>query len=190
MKHLIFPLATLALFSCLTSCDNGDDMPEPEEQELITTLQLIVTPQPSGAEQTFIYKVQNGFGSTTPGTVQIDTLALTAGTTYNVRLRVLNETASPAEDITEEIISEKDEHLFLYTSDAATGAGSITVSGGSTDGQGRPFNQTAQLAAGAAGSGSLTVTLLHVPTNKAATTPAAAGGETDLEAVFPVRLAP
>ena len=188
MKPFFFSLAALVLLS--TAACNRDDTPEPDEQELITTLRVIVRPQAGGAEQTFTYKVQNGFGSTSPGTVQIDTLRLSAGAVYNAQLEVLNESEAPAENITEEILAERDDHLFLLVSNPASGAGSIAVSGGNTDNQGRPLNQTVQLTAGAAGSGTLTVTLLHEPTDKAGSTPSAAGGETDLEAIFPARITP
>lgn len=185
MKSLVF--SSLLLLSLLAACKK-DDTPEPVEQELITTVELRVTRTGQSTADVYRYKVQNGFGSTSPGTLEVDTLALPVNATFAVHLRVLNESASPVDDITDEIISEKDAHLFLFASNPATGAGSVAVIGGSTDGQGLPFNQTVQFATGTSGAGSLTVTLLHEPTNKSAATPGAAGGETDLEAIFPVHL--
>ena len=190
MKSFLFSFAALTLLSTAACNRNDDDTPEPEEQELITTLQMILTPQGGGTTDTVIYKVQNGFGSTAPGIIQIDTMVLRAGTTYDARMRVLNESETPAEDITTEIESEKDDHLFLFSSDPATGAGAVAVTGGNKDNQGLPYNLKVQITpvVHAVGNSQLTVTLLHEPTNKSATTVAAAGGETDLEAVFPVRI--
>lgn len=187
-KHF-FLFGTVALASLLTfSACNKDDVKTPsvDEPELITTLRLDVTG--SSGTQSFKYKVENGIGSTTPGTIQIDTVKLSPNTTYSVAVAVLNEKAQPVENTTDEIIGEKDEHLFFLSSDPASGAGSLSVSGGSLDNNGKPFNQTFTMNTGAAGSGAFTVTLIHQPTNKEATSTAGAGGETDAEGVFPVKL--
>jgi hypothetical protein len=181
---LLSVFSILAVSTTITSCKKKED-PKPDEQELITTLKLSVTGT-GGFARTFIYKVENGFGGTTSGTVQIDTIKLPAAQSYSVTAEVLNEKASPVENITEEVLSEKDAHLFLYISTPGTGAGSLTFSGGSKDGKNLPFNQTISVASGAAGSGKLQVNLIHEPSNKTATTTTGAGGETDVEATFPV----
>lgn len=178
--------AAVATFS---SCSKDKvETPNPDEQELITTLRLDLTPASGGATQQFVYKVENGMGSSTPGTIRIDTIKLAPVTTYNAVIVVLNEKAQPVQDVTGEVISEKDEHLFFLAGSPATGAGSVSTSGGSVDGAGKPFNQAFTLTSGAAGSGSFTITLIHEPTDKNATTAAAAGGETDAEGTFPVRI--
>lgn len=172
------------LFAACTKPDDVEN-PQPVEQELITTVQLHVTGD-SGFDKTFSYKVENGFGSTTQGNVSIDSIILAPGTIYDVEVKVLNEKESPAEDITEEVLEEKDEHLFLFVSAPSSGAGSITTQNGSKDNNNKPFNQVVEFHTGSNGTGALTVTLKHEPTNKDVTDPAAAGGETDAEAVFPV----
>jgi len=187
MKNILFTISTITALSLAAASCSKDDTPEPVEQELITTVQMIATPTGGGTAQTFNYKVQNGFGSTAPGTVQIDTVTLQAGASYNVELRVLNESESPAEDVTTEVVEERDEHLFFLE---ASPTGLVTVTDGSIDGQNRPFNQTFRLAPGTAGSGTFTITLLHEPTNKRAGTLAGAGGETDAQAIFPVVIRP
>lgn len=189
MKPLQFlPFFLLMLF---TAACSKDDTPQPEEQELITTLRMKLT-DTAGVANTFTYKVENGFGSTSPGTVQVDTVALSSGATYNAELSVLNEKASPAEDLTPEIISESDDHLFFLDIARSTGATGLllTITDMSADSQNRIFAQKFNVIAGAAGSGTFTITLLHQPTNKSAGSAASAGGETDLEAVYPVRIAP
>lgn len=173
--------ATLAV--AFAACKK-DDPPTPVEQELITTVRLNIT-GPNGFSQSFNYKVENGFGSN-PGTVQIDTLKLAANTTYAVVAQVLNEKDSPAEDVTLEVIAEKDKHMFTYMSTPSSGAGSITATNGSTDNNGLAFNQTLTFQTGGSGSGQLKVTLVHFPGVKPATQQVL--GETDAEAIFPVRL--
>ena len=76
--------------------------------------------------------------------------------------------------------------MFFLESDPASGAGSISVSNGNKDSNGDAFNQTIDFTTGDAGTGQLTVTLKHEPTDKAATNPTDAGGETDAQAIFPV----
>lgn len=187
MKSFFF--SALSLFLLLAAC-NKDDTPQPAEQELITTLRMKLT-DTAGLANTFTYKVENGFGSTTPGTVQIDTVTLVSGRTYRAELAVLNEKESPAEDITPQIISESDDHLFFLTVAPNSGAGGLlTITDMSTDNQNKLFAQKFGITAGVGGNGTLTITLLHEPTNKSAGTVAGAGGETDLEATFPVRITP
>lgn len=177
----------LGLIVGFAACKKDEDLPTPDEQELITTVKLVVTDGGSFS-QTFIYKVENGFGSTTSGTIQIDTVKLAPNTTYSVTTEFYNEKESPAEDITEEVLEERDEHLLIYQSNPSSGAGSISFSGGSKDNNGEPFNQAITFTTGDAGSGSLQVNLIHEPTDKSGATPAASGGETDAEVTFPVSL--
>jgi hypothetical protein len=102
-----------------------------------------------------------------------------------VEVFILNETKTPAENITEEVISESADHLFIYESNPAE---LLTFSNGSKDAANIPFNQRIVFTSGAAGNGELLVTLKHLPTNKAATKAADAGGETDVEASFVVKV--
>lgn len=192
MKNIIkLATALLLTITVISSCKKDDDPivtnPAPVEQEIITTVRLVVT-NGAGFNKTFNYKVDNGFNNATPATPVIDDVVLAPNTTYNVSVQVWNESESPAEDVTEEVKTENKEHLFVLESTPATGAGSIALSNGSKDDDGNPLNQTIDFTTGAAGNGTLTVTLKHEPTNKSATTAAAAGGETDAQAIFPVKL--
>lgn len=187
----VYQLAAVALASTLvfTACKKEPiiNNPSPVEQELITTVRLKVTNN-AGFNKTFNYKVDNGFGSATKGTVTIDDLVLSPDMEYNVAVEVWNEAETPAENITEEVIAESHHHLFVLESNPNTGAGSVTISNGSKDNEGQPLNQTAVLKTGAIGTGTFTVTLKHEPTNKSANTADAAGGETDAQAIFPVKI--
>ena len=178
----ILVAASIAIFS---SCKKDVTNPNPDEQELITTVKLTLT-TPDSSSKTYVYKIQNGFNSTTQGTVQIDTLRLAANTIYNSSVEILNEKASPVENTTEQIISEQTEHLFLYISTPASGNGSVSFTDGNKDSAGKPFNLTGKLTAAAAGTGSLRFYLVHQPTNKEATNRSDAGGESDVDATFPV----
>lgn len=184
---MIALVSTVLFTACKKENNTIVEDPHVHEEELITTVRLIVT-NSSGFNKTFNYKIDNGIGSANPGTPEIDKVMLSANTHYDVEVQVWNESEDPAEDITEEVKEESHHHLFLYQSDPATGAGSIDFHGGNMDDEGQPFNQTIGFHTGDAGHGNLTVTLKHEPTNKAATTPDAAGGETDAQVVFPVQI--
>lgn len=186
MKHQANKIVILFLAVAFSAC-NKKTTPKPVEQELITTVKLLVT-NGAGFVQTFIYKVENGIGSTTTGTIRIDTIKLAPSTTYSVTTELYNEKTTPAENITNEVLDEKNAHLFLYQSVSASGAGSITFSNGSKDGNNLPFNQTITFATGSAGDGSLQVNLIHEPTNKNGASPDLSGGETDAQAVYPVKI--
>ena len=190
MKNI---LSTIILFTVLavlfTACNKDKvETPVAEEQELITTLRITVTDTVSGSSSTFNYKIENGFNGYTPSVVYFDTIKLSSNKTYTYSISVLNEKATPAEDVTSEVISENDEHLFILVSDPASGAGAITVSNGNKDNNNDPFNQEGMFITDAAGTGTLTLTLIHTPIDKNAATTAGTGGETDAEAVFPVVL--
>ncbi len=181
-------IAVLTATTIFTACKKEEiTTPAPVEQELITTVRLIVT-NASGFNQTFNYKVDNGFGSSAQGNVHIDDIVLSPATDYNVEVQVWDESKSPAENITEEVVAESHHHLFVFQSNPSTGAGAISFSNGSKDDEGEPLNQKLQFTTGTAGTGALTVTLKHEPTNKNAATPDEAGGETDAQAIFPVKL--
>lgn len=179
--------ALIAFSACKKEKNDIIEEPHSHEEELITTVRLIVT-NSSGFNKTFNYKVDNGIGSANPTTPVIDDIVLSANTHYDVVVEVWNESETPAEDVTEEVKEESHHHLFLYQSTPASGAGSIHFHDGNKDDEGAPFNQTIGFHTRDAGSGSLTVTLKHEPTDKNATDPASAGGETDAQAIFPVTL--
>lgn len=190
MKQLsVLAFTALIAFSACKKEKNDVIIEEPHshEEELITTVRLVVT-NSSGFNKTFNYKIDNGFNSAEPATPLIDEVMLSPNTHYDVAVQVWNESETPVEDVTEEVKEESHHHLFLFESAPATGAGSIEFENGSKDDEGQPFNQMIGFHTGDAGHGSLTVTLKHEPTDKSASTPAAAGGETDAQAIFPVHV--
>lgn len=181
MKKIMLTSLTAILLISLFSCKKDKPAPVPDEQELITTLKMQVTDS-AGFNQSFQYKILNGYNSSSPS-VQIDTLKLPADKRFYATLSVLNESKSPAEDITAEILAKSEEHLFVFQSDPSA---LLRVSEGNKDSKGQPLNQRFVLSSGTAAGGTFRIQLLHLPTNKNGSTPQSAGGETDLEAVFPV----
>ncbi len=175
---MLFAFATIFL---LTSCDPDEPMIDNEE-ELITTLNYSLTSS-NGDVIILSFVDPDGDGGNAP---LITGGTLDANETYTGQLQLLNESVSPSESITEEIEEEDDEHQFFFDSDIA----GLSVSYNDQDGDGNPLGLRNTVTTGAAGSGTLTVTLRHEP-NKTAEGVADgditnAGGETDIEVSFPI----
>ena len=169
----------------LAACDDDDGPVDPGagEEEVITTVRVSLTaPDGSTAELTFVDP--DGDGGTAPA-ITGDTLA--ANTEYDVTLTFLNETETPAEDITEEIAEEGEEHQIFFLASAGL---ALTVTATDRDGDGRPVGLEAEAVAAGASSGTLRVVLRHEPDKDAEGVAggdiANAGGETDVEVDFPV----
>ena len=172
-------LSVLALTGILfTSCSDDDDTPEEvNEEEVITTMTITLTPQGGGDAITFQTRDLDGDG---PGEPVVTAGNLIGNTTYTGSIELLNETETPAEDITEEIEEEDDEHQFIFEFTGAIDAVAATDS----DDDGNPIGLAFELSTLTAGPTTLTVTLRHEPTKPNDGTLAGAGGETDIAETF------
>ena len=183
-SKLLSPLFVLALLF-VTSCSNDDDdttdVPEPvNEEEVITTLTVVLTPAAGGDAITLVTRDLDGDGPNAPVVDVSGPLA--ADTMYNGVITLLNETEDPAEDITEEVEEESDEHQFFYTISGVN----ATTEYGNTDNNGDPLGTQLTLATGEASTGTITFTLRHEPKKPNDGTLADAGGETDIAAPFDI----
>ncbi len=154
------------------------------EEELITTLTMTWTPVGGGAPVIFQFKDLDGEGGNAP---VITSAPLAANTTYGVSIVALNESVSPAEDITEEIEEEGTKHQFFF----ATSAGvNLSFSYQDSDINGAPIGLVTNMLTGAVSSGTLQVTLRHDLNKGAAGVPQGditnAGGDTDIEVEFDI----
>jgi len=77
---------------------------------------------------------------------------------YTLKIKLLDESKSPAEDISEEVSEEAVEHLFVYT---ATPASLLKYTYGHQDANGFPVGLTGLVRTGPAGTGNLKVQLSH-----------------------------
>ena len=177
MKFLKYALLASALV--FASCSDDDNTPDAvNEEEVITT--LIVTLD-SGSDQVVMrYQDLDGDGPDA-ATVTVSG-SLNANTSYYGSIVLLNETEMPAENITEEIEEEDDEHQFFYTVGAGLDAATEYTN---FDGDGNPLGTMFILNTGIPSSGGLTFTLRHEP-NKPNTGLENAGGSTDIEVTFDV----
>jgi hypothetical protein len=174
----IFKYALLASTLIFASCsDDDDNTPDPvNEEEIITTMTITLD---SGSDQVELqFQDLDGDGPD-PATVTVSG-PLNANTVYDGSIILLNETEMPAENITEEVEEEDDEHQFFYTVGSGLAAQTEYAN---FDGDGNPLGTVFILTTGAASSGSLTFTLRHEP-NKPNSGLEDAGGSTDIEVSF------
>jgi hypothetical protein len=178
-KTKIFFLAIVAI--TFTSCDNDD---EPvNEEELITTITTTLTN--NGETITLSSRDLDGDGPNAPViTVSGD---LTANTTYLGTVTFLNETEDPAEDMTEEIEEEDEDHQIFYQAPSAIGTFAYSDSDDNGNPVGLYFTLTTSTSSA---TGNLTVTLRHEPNKTAAGVSGGditnAGGATDAEVTYPI----
>ena len=177
IKLFIIALIGLTTFN---SCSDDDAPVIVNEEEVITTLRLTLTPQGGGTPVVFLSQDLDGDGPNTP---IVTSGNLMTSTTYNGVVQVLNELESPAENITLEVAEEDDEHQFFYN---ITGGAGNSISYADMDGNGNPIGILTTLTTGAnATTNTMVVTLRHEPIKDAVGVSSGditnAGGETDIE---------
>lgn len=180
MKRIHLFLA-LSVGIILASCKKDDDATPPviNDEETITTVNLMVTE--TGTSETKTYSWKDG------GTA--DDLSLKANTDYTVEIEFLDESnPSDVEDITEEVVEEKDEHFVFYDATTISGAAIVSASNDIKDGNSIGINIFTALSTGDATTGILKAVLIHEPTTKTGTSRDDFGGETDVEVDFNVTI--
>jgi hypothetical protein len=178
-----FAVAAMALIA--SSCDHLDDPHDHDhDHDAVTTVMLELIEQGTTDTTRVTWEDLDGIGGNNPN--RIDTLALKTGKTYLGTVRFENRAKSPAENITEEVLEDADEHQVFYT--VSNSLGQVTVL--DKDGRGLPLGLTFSIAtttAAAAVPGALTLSLYHYESesSKNGTDPA---DETDVEVSFPMIL--
>ncbi|MBK7428101.1 MAG: type 1 periplasmic binding fold superfamily protein [Saprospiraceae bacterium] len=170
-KFLFLFIAVISL--TLSACHKYHDQ---DEEELITTVRLKFTPA-TGPVLTYSWQDLDGAGGNAP---TIPTINLAVNTVYSVELELLNESETPADNITEEIQAEAEEHLFVFNSTTSGLSILITDKDRNNNDLGLQSTWTTTNAV----SGNVNIVLKHNP-DKTATNPAVTGS-TDIDVTFPV----
>ncbi len=178
-------LAVAAFATVISSCSDDDNaavQTPVNEEETITT---ITTTLVSGGQTiTLTSRDLDGDGPTAP--VVTVSGNLKANTTYTGTVKFLNELVTPADNITEEVYEEGDEHQLFFQAPAALGTFTYT----DADVNGKPIGLEFRYVTGNAASGNLIVTLIHEPNKNAEGVAAGnitnAGGATDAQVVYPI----
>ncbi len=184
MKKLIFSFVALTPI-LFTSCDPDDNTPPVvNEEELITTVVLTFTPKVGGNALEFRFTDLDGTGGNAP---VITADVLPDSSTFDVTVQFLNESVSPAEDITAEVLAEAEEHQVFFIVEAGL---PLDFDYMDTDADGNPIGLLNTFYTGAPGMGELQVILRHEPNKDGQGVDvgdiANAGGETDIEVTFDV----
>lgn len=195
----MFRLGIAMIVLCMTLGACSDDSGGENENEVITTVILSFAPAGGTAPTEATFNDPDGDGGMAP---TIDPVNLSPGN-YTLTVQFQNRLANPVDEITDEIRDEKNFHLLLFTGSAVVGpatsnaSGPLTQSYADTDDNGLPIGLSDMIVA-AAGTGTLTVTLRHMPPEeppvKAANTVMLAktggidsiGGSTDAQVNFNV----
>jgi hypothetical protein len=194
MKNLKTSLLTIVAILAISSCSKDDETivtPDPiNEEEVITTVTIIYTPV-TGTAVTLQSRDLDGDGPNPPIVTVSGTFAL--NTTYNGDIVVLNETVTPAENISTAILAEAVDHQFFYQKTGSLPMFTYTPiaeSQGNFDTNGKPLGIKTKFITTTAATGTLKVTLRHEGNKSAANVANGditnATGATDFEVIFPI----
>lgn len=184
MKNIIINSGTfisvvfISLF--LSSCQKDDtDNPAPVNPgELITTVHMVLTDTVTGVVDTISFIDLDGPGGTPP---VIDSMIIDAGTVYQLKLHLFDESKNPPLNISSEIEYEGDTHLFVFSSGLAE---SMALD---NDVNGNPVGLLNMLQSTNTGTGTFRVELRHY--DSAALKDAGSQSyETDIEIDFGLRV--
>lgn len=194
-KKILF-IGTMALF--LFACKkNKSADPKPDtpldpgagESENITRVALYLTNPSTSKIDTVEWKDVDGDGIGNPPV--IDSLILLPNTTYNVQLKIFDDTKNPADTISHEVEEEADNHIFHYTFTPKTANGLlVTTSILDKDklSPALPLGLNFDLTTNQnSGEGSFQVVLRHFGPGLAKTTNPS-DGEEDLKIAFPTKV--
>jgi hypothetical protein len=172
----ITTLVALGLgLGCAADDEDGDDHGhDHNETEVITTVTLTFTPTAGGDAVTASFRDPDGDGGMSGMT---DAIVLAPDTEYQLQVSFLNELGTPAEDITEEVEAEAEEHQVFVFGDAVEGPGTAAnpdaimehayddteSSYGTNTGDDLPVGLVNLVTTRGAGTGELDLMLRHIP---------------------------
>lgn len=175
-------IVTVIIFITLGACKEttpSPSAPPQNETELITTVKLIFTDTATNTVRTAYFYDIDGPGGAAP--TVLDTIQLKSNTVYKTSIYLLDDSKNPADSISNEVLKEGQDHLFVFTKVGVN----LNIQISDKDINNLPIGLSSYWSTGAASNGSVTVTLKHQPGVKDGT---AAPGETDVEILFPCKI--
>ena len=196
-KNLHTKLITaLFLFILIFACSKDKDPVPANEEEVITLVTLAVSKLGSSEIIKYNFEVEGHDHDDHEEEKDDDhdgehtEIELEANSSYNVSMFIYNDTdPNNIENITLEVIEEKDEHQIFYAiTDELSGFSIKSASDDTLDSNNNPlFNKTTWTTTGET-SGDVVVYLIHEPTSKTGNTRTDFGGATDLKIEFEVHV--
>lgn len=180
----IYILLLSVLFVACKKDSNDVTKPiNPNEEELITTVALIFD---SGVKKdTFYFKDIDGAGGLQP--TKFDTIRLLSNTTYTLNVVLIDESKSPSDTISNEVLNEAEEHQFFFNS---VGGYNITTTALDADINGVPIGLSNEVTTGDSfieKNNQYKIVLKHQPGIKPTSGYGNSSlGETDIEIDFPI----
>lgn len=190
MKTINTIACVISFATLFISCSNENDATPVNEEELITTITAVFTPEGGGSAVTLNSRDLDGDGPNAP----IITISgpFAQNTTYNGIVTFTNESVSPAEDITAEIVAEAEDHQIFYQTTGSLPDFIYSTTAENVDANGKPIGLETVFTTTTAATGVLKISLIHLPNKTAAGVaagdPTNAGGNTDATEEFTVRV--
>ena len=163
MRKFNYTLAMLCLIlaGSLMSCGSDDSQPT-DPNEIITTVNVSFTNNGMTDEViTGFFRDIDGPGGENPF---ISDIQLSPNSSYTLDVEFLNERANPAENLTPEIIENGLDYQVFYELGGTAG---LSYAYADQDAQGNPIGLRGIVTTGAAGNGTLRLTLLFEPVKSA-----------------------
>ncbi len=181
-QTLIASLVLIYTAFLITGCNDNPPSPSnppTNETELITTFKLIFTDTANSKVYTAFMFDGDGTGPDDPSI--FDSIILDAGRVYKTEIFILDETKNPTDSVSNEILNEANDHLFVFKK---TGV-NLTVQIADNDNKNLPLGLSSYWTTGAASNGTVQVLLKHQPGVKDGTEQP---GETDVDLTFNCRI--
>jgi hypothetical protein len=181
MKNKSFIISFVLITSLsIIGCKKDDAVPsnpaDPNESELITTVKLIFADS-AGIEPNRIFSFSDPDGDGGNAPTVFDTIQLNSFKTYNVSILLLDESKSPADTISNEVLAEADDHMFFFFHNGSL----ITTTYVDVDSNGLGIGLQTKWVTSNASNGTSKVVLKHQPGTKDGTFNP---GEVDVEIPF------
>jgi hypothetical protein len=187
MKKTFFKLTLLAIITAafFSSCKKDDDqidVPPPvvNEPEVITTLTVhFIDSSNTSNTVTATFRDPDGDGGLSYDI--FDTIRLANNKTWYAEVILLNETTSPVDTISNEVLEEANDHLFCFSPNGTSATVNIT----DLDGNSLPIGLLSKWKTTSTGTGTMQIVLKHQPGIKDGNcTP----GDTDIDITFQVEI--
>lgn len=162
MKNLgILLVWNMFVLSIVLSSCKKDPIVDPNEGELITTVKVKLTDLQQGAAAVseFVFRDLDGEGGVPPQ--KFDEIILSKGRNYKCEIELLNESTTPVDQVTAEVLTEAVDHQVYFTPNPAV---LVNVVYGDKDANNLPLGITSYwTAANVTATGIISITLKHKP---------------------------